>query len=136
MLPSFVLSSAVAMSGERDGASAASRRRERPPALVVAPRAAVRAHGADRCHTPQCREGGARRDVLRPAGIEDGQRREAAGSFEGPWAGVGEAVTVGHVAASVPPLGVPLVQGDVGVDAAARSSRKRRRRRTWRWLQV
>ena len=86
---------------------------------MVAPRAAERAHGADRRHTPQCREGGGRRNVLRPTGTEDGQRREAAGSLEGSWPPWVEAVTVGYVAASVPPLGVPLHQGDEGVDAAA-----------------
>ena len=56
----------------------------------------MRAHGADRCHTPQ----------FRPTGTQNGQQREAAGSLEG-----SQAVTVEYVAASVPPLGVPLLQG-------------------------
>ena len=42
-----------------------------------------RPHGADRCHTPQCREGGGRRDGLRPTGTDDGQRRVAPGCLEG-----------------------------------------------------
>ena len=73
----------------------------------------MRAHDADRCHTPQCREGGGRRDVLRPAtGVRPGVLKDPGQ----PWV---EAVTVGYVAASVPPLGVPLLQGDEGVHAAA-----------------
>ena len=68
-----------------------------------------RPHGADRCHTPQCREGGGRRDELRPAGTDDGQR----GCLEG-----------AGVAPRCPGSGVPslalavLGGGGDGVDAS------------------
>ena len=42
-----------------------------------------RPHGADRCHTPQCREGGGKRDELRLTDTDDGQRRVAQGCLEG-----------------------------------------------------
>ena len=46
-------------------------------------RVSERPHGADRCHTAQCREGGGTRDGLRPTGTDDGQRRVAPGCLEG-----------------------------------------------------
>ena len=57
------------------GVASAARRRGAPLALVVAPRAAERAHGTERSRPPQCREGGGWRGVLRPTGTDDVQCR-------------------------------------------------------------
>ena len=98
-----------------------------------------RPHGADRCHTPQCREGGGRRDELRPTGTDDGQRRVAPGCLEGAgvagWGARG-AVTPGLRCAVARPR--RSGDGGDGVDAPAspslsvaplRTRRRRRRRR-------
>ena len=72
-----------------------------------------RPHGADRCHTQQCREG-----ELRPTGTDDGQRRVAPGCLEG--SGV---AGWGAPGAAMPGSGVPslaltvLGGGSDGVDA-------------------
>ena len=85
---------------EVDGGGGLCRKAEAgaPPALVVAPRAAERAHGTERSRPPQHREGGGWRGVLRPADIDDVQCR-AARRPDGAGA-AGGAVTVGYVAAS------------------------------------
>ena len=79
------------------GGDAAKRERER--------RLRERPHGADRCRTSQCREGGGRRDVLRPTGTDDVQRRVAPGCVEGAPQCPG---------AGVPSLAMPLLAGAAG----------------------
>ena len=80
------LSLAVDMAShvERDGTRRlARRRRERRLRSWWRHERQSAPHGADRCHTTQCREGGGRRVELRPTGTDDGQRRVADGCLEG-----------------------------------------------------
>ena len=119
MLPSFVLSSAVAMSGERDGASAASWRRERrlrswwrhEQQCVRMALTAAAHHSAEKVVAGETYSG-----LRAQKTVSEGRRPGVLKDPGPPWV---EAVTVGCVAASVPPLGVPLLQGDEGVDAVA-----------------
>ena len=83
----------------------------------------ARPHGADGCHTPQCREGGGRRDGLRPTGTDDGQRRVAPGCLEG--AGV---AGWGSRDAAMPSLALAVLGGGGdGVDASCLAFLVRRR---------
>ena len=120
MLPSFVLSSAVAMSGERDGATSTRRRRERrlrswwrheQQCARMALTAATH-HSAEKVVAGETYSGLRAQKTVRATGARPGVLKDPGQ----PWV---EAVTVGYVAASVPPLGVLLLQGDEGVDAAA-----------------